>query len=87
MTAGRAEIDAAVLTGRVRMGAIERERSQHGPVDGPGPRARDGHRQQQRAHDQENETPHDFLLVARLANKATVARPSAVVNTGYKVRR
>ncbi len=43
MTAGRAEIDAAVLTGGVRMGAIERERSQHWPVDGPGPRARDGH--------------------------------------------
>ena len=44
--AGRgAEIHAAVLPARVRVGAIERERPQDGSVHRPGPRTRGRHRQ------------------------------------------
>ena len=39
---GGAEVDTAVLSSSVRMRPIEREGPQHGPVDRPRPRLRDG---------------------------------------------
>lgn len=36
----RTEVDAAMLTSRVGMRVVERERSQDGAVDRPGPRSR-----------------------------------------------
>jgi hypothetical protein len=65
----RAEVDPAVLSRRVRMCAVEREGSQHRPVDGPRPRLRNRHRQRTGADDHQNHgSPHDLLLVARFEN-------------------
>ena len=60
---GRTEFDAAVLAAGVRMGAIERERSQHGTVDRPGPGLRDRYGQQECTDDQGSETTHDSSLL------------------------
>jgi hypothetical protein len=70
-TAGRrTEVDATVLPSGVGVGGVERERSQHRPVDRPGPRARYRNRQSARADDhQSNNSPHDFLLVASFENE------------------
>jgi hypothetical protein len=47
--AGSSEIEAAMLAGAVRMGAVERERPQDRAVDRPGPRLGTRHRQRERA--------------------------------------
>src|SRR6185437_15932156 len=73
-TAGGAEIDAAVLTARVGMRMIERERPQNRSVDRPGPRTRRRHRKRARTYEQDSKTPHGFLLVASFENDATIAR-------------
>jgi hypothetical protein len=65
-TGRRTEVDAAVLAAGVRMGPIERERSQHGTVDRPGPGLRDRYGQHEYTDDQESETPHDSSLLPGL---------------------
>jgi hypothetical protein len=87
--AGRsAEIDAAMLTARVGMGAIERKRPEHRAVDRPGPRLRNRRRQRECKHNQDHDSPHDSSsLLPDLRTEENVAELLSVVNTGYKVRR
>jgi hypothetical protein len=75
-TAARAEVNPSVLSGRIRVSTVERERAQHRPVDGPRPRLRGRHGQHARRDERQNQgSPHDLLLVASFENDATVARP------------
>jgi hypothetical protein len=59
--AGRsAEIDTAMQTGRVGVRVVERKRTQHRAVDGPGPGAGVADREHTRADDQDGKSPHSF---------------------------
>ncbi len=81
-----AHVHAAVLTRRVGSALRERERPQHGAVDGPCPRCRGRDRNRDRTHQQNDETPHRSSFVVRFANETTLAIADLVVNTGYKER-
>jgi hypothetical protein len=71
--ARRPEVDAAVLPRPVGMRAVERERSQHRPCDGPRPGMRGRDRLSADTQDQQNhESPHELLLVVRFGNGETV---------------
>ena len=85
-TGGRADIDSAVLSGRVRVLAVEREERQHRAVHGPAPaqggrgddQHRDGnHRRQEQAH-----LGHD-LRCQICKRRVTVARRPDVVKSAY----
>lgn len=55
-----ADIDAAVLSGRVRMRRVERERAQHRAVDRPRPGQCPWHRTYQCDEEQDSQSPHDL---------------------------
>jgi len=65
--ARRADVDAAMLAGRIRMGVIERERMQDGSIDRPGPglRRRNGQYECAQQHDSESRE-HDASLLPDL---------------------
>jgi|tagenome__1003787_1003787.scaffolds.fasta_scaffold20964453_2 hypothetical protein len=86
---GSTEIQAAMLAGRVRMRAVERERPEHRAVDRPGPRLRRRHRQYERAKGEQNESPQheEASLLPDLRTQRRYQDRPVVVNTGYKVRR
>jgi hypothetical protein len=76
-TAARsAEIDTAMLAGRVRMRVVERKRPQHRTVDGPRPGAGVGDRERTRANDQDRKSPHSSSSLPVLRTALTVARPA-----------
>ena len=52
-----ADRDAAMLPRRVRMRRVEGERLEHGPLNGPCPRGRRGHEDQEQEHDR-SQPPH-----------------------------
>ena len=52
-----AEVDATVLSGRVRVCPVERERPQHRAVDGPAPGPRDRHGADERNEKEDSESP------------------------------
>jgi hypothetical protein len=56
-SSGRADVDAAVLPGGVRMGAVKGERAQDRPVDRPRPRLRGRDGQCKRAQDEHSGSP------------------------------
>jgi hypothetical protein len=83
----RAEFDAAVLAGGVRVRAVERERAQDRPVDGPRPR-RSRRREDERTESDYSDSPeHDASLLPELRTARPYQERAFVVNTGYKVRR
>jgi hypothetical protein len=66
-TTRRAEVDAAMLARRVGVGVIERERTEHGSVDRPGPGLRRGNGQHERAQQHDSESrEHDASLLPDL---------------------
>jgi hypothetical protein len=83
-----AEVDAAVLSGGVRMRPVERERSQDRTVDRPRPGLGNRHGQCARTTDHQNhESPHDlFLLVASFENGVDSSKadpPLSILATRY----
>jgi hypothetical protein len=83
-----AEVDAAMLPGGVRVRTVEREGTQHGPVDGPGPRLRRRCGQNERTERGDSDTPdHEASLLPGLRTARPYQGRAVVVNTGYKVRR
>jgi hypothetical protein len=58
LSEGRAGVDAAVLSGRVRVVAIEGEAAEDRAVDRPCPRPRSSDRKRERAEDQHADSPH-----------------------------
>jgi len=65
----RAQVETAVLPGRVRMRAVERERTENRPVDRPRPSLRRGHGKDERTEREDGDSPkHVDLLVASFAN-------------------
>jgi hypothetical protein len=58
-----AEIDAAMLTARIRVRVIERKRPQHRAVDRPRPGAGAGDREHTRANDHDRKSPHISSLL------------------------
>jgi len=79
---GRADVDPAVLAGRVRMRGIEREGGQHRPCHRPGPAERRGGDDQSSGGGKDQQA-HQKTSVVRYANAVTVARPSFVVKSDY----
>ena len=74
---GRGDIDAAVLPRSVRMGAVEGEAVQHGPADGPRPRAR-GRNPQHKEEDEQNDSSHAVTasVVSIVNDESTLAAAS-----------
>jgi hypothetical protein len=83
--AGDADVDAAVLTARVRVVRVEREPEQNGALRGPRPRERSGRPEQEEQDDDEREPAHDASSVVSGENgeRAKLATPSDVVKTVY----
>jgi hypothetical protein len=86
---GRAEVEAAMLAGGVRMRGVERKRTEHRAVDRPRPRLRRRRREHERAERENSESPkHERAsLLPDLRTQRRYQDRVAVVNTGYKVRR
>ena len=83
----RAEVDAAVLSARIRVGTIERERAKDRPVDRPRPCPRRG-REHEGAERHDAESPnHKTSLLPDWRTVRPYQGRAIVVNTGYKVRR
>jgi hypothetical protein len=91
-TAGRrTEVDPSVLSSRVGVGAVERKRSEHRPVDRPRPGVRNRHRQHAGTDDHQNHcSPHDLLLVASFENEgfdgSKAGLPLSILATRYDGR-
>src|SRR5207245_7025141 len=84
-TAVRADRDAAVLPGSIRMRRIEGEGLEHRPLDGPRPGAGAQNEEQEQKNDRA-EPPHGTppLVVGFENRDGTVAAASAVVHSAYR---
>jgi hypothetical protein len=87
-SARSAEVNAAVLPGRVRVRTVEGEGTEHRPVDAPGPGLRGRCGQNERTERDDSDSPdHEASLLPGLRTDRPYQGRAAVVNTGYKVRR
>ena len=80
------DVDSTMLPARVRMGRIEDERTQHRPVDRPGPRFRGCCGQRQRATDDHAESAHErppLLSRLRTAESSRREHPLSILATKY----
>jgi hypothetical protein len=83
-----AEVDAAVLTGGVRVRAVERERTEDGALDRPRPRLRRRGQHERREREKSESPKHGRAsLLPDLRTSQRYQDRAGVVNTGYKVRR
>jgi len=65
----RADVDAAMLAARVRVRLVVREPLEHRPVDGPRPRARGGHPEDEQQNEPP-ESPHVHRLRCPISKRA-----------------
>jgi hypothetical protein len=78
-----ADVDPTVLAAGVRV-AAQRERPQHRPIEGPRPRVRRGCGDKRNGDGCQHGSAHLHSLLSEQRTRETLARPPAVVNSGYR---